>query len=297
MTRIVTLGSLQPPFTVAPTPDALQQARLALLQELLETARQRGTHLALAPEMFNTFGLPRDSPLAAAAVPLDGTFVTTVQEMAARFGTALVMPIDARMEGAIWNCAVVIDGKGELVGVYRKVHPTRTELAAGRSAGSEFPVFDVTLRDGVVARVGVQICHDNSFVESARCLALAGAEILCWPHVQSGWGDVVWDIPLRSRAIDNGIWLMSSCYAVRGDAAWRPGMMVGRSGVVAPDGTILADLGRDAGVATATIDLDQPRLVHSWSEDGDRPYVDEFRKDRRPDAYHAIVDPGGKTGH
>jgi predicted amidohydrolase len=242
--------------------------------------------------VFNSFGLPRDVPLQEGADELDGAFVTTVRELAAEQEIAIVLPIDASIDGKIWNCAVVIDARGEIAGIYRKVHLTRSEMALGRSAGSDFPVFDVPVREGKTIRVGVQICHDNSFVESARCLALAGAEVICWPHVQSGWGDVVWDITLRSRAIDNGVWLLSSCFAVRGDAAWRPGMMVGRSGLVAPDGTVLADAGRDVGVATATIDLDQPRLVHSWSVNEDLPFVDELRKDRRPDAYHAITTPG-----
>jgi predicted amidohydrolase len=296
MTRIVTLSALQPALTVTTSLVSLQTHRLGLLQHLLDTSRQRGTHLALVPEMFNTFGLPAEIPLAEAAEPIDGHFVAAVRDMAAGYGIALVLPIDARIDGAIWNCAVVIDARGEIAGIYCKVHPTRAELAAGRSAGAEFPVFDVAMHNGTKVRVGVQICHDNSFVESARCLALNGAEVICWPHVQSGWGDVIWDITLRSRAIDNGVWLLSSCYAVRGNGAWRPGMMVGRSGLVAPDGTILADIGRDPGVATATIDLDVPRLVHSWSTDQDAPFVEEVRRDRRPDAYRSIVEDTGKGG-
>jgi predicted amidohydrolase len=296
MTRIVTLSALQPPLAGPDTPDALRAHRLDMLRDQVRVARQRDSHLVLLPEVFNSFGLPRDVALEDGADRLDGAFVTAARELAAGHEIAIVLPIDACIDGKIWNCAVVIDARGNIAGIYRKVHPTRSELARGRSAGSEFPVFEVIVRGDQVIRVGVQICHDNSFVESARCLALAGAEVICWPHVQSGWGDVVWDITLRSRAIDNGIWLLSSCFAVRGDAAWRPGMMVGRSGLVAPDGTILTDAGRDAGVATATIDLDQPRLVHSWSVDEDLPFVDELRKDRRPDAYQAITSENRMPG-
>jgi predicted amidohydrolase len=170
------------------------------------------------------------------------------------------------------------------------VHPTRAELSAGRSAGCDFPVFDLDVGPNLRLRLGVQICHDNSFVESARCLALGGAELICWPHVQTGWGDIVWDITLRSRAIDNGVWLVSSCYTAATGRGWVPGMLVGRSGIVAPDGFILAEMARDPGVATTTVDFDAPRLIHGWTDDEDHPFVDELHRDRRPGAYGRITD-------
>jgi predicted amidohydrolase len=291
MTRIITLSAVQPPYAPAPTPTALRTERLRLLHEYLEVSAQRSSQLALLPELFNTLGLPPDFPLRDAAEPLEGETVSAARDLANRLAMALVLPIDSiDAAGRIWNCAVVIDYRGEIAGVYRKVHPTRAELAAGRTAGCDFPAFDVDVSPEAQLRIGVMICHDNSFVESARCLALAGAELICWPHIQSGWGDIVWDITLRSRAIDNGVWLLSSCYAVRGDQAWRPGMMVGRSSIVGPDGFILSEVARDAGVATVSVDFDNPRLVHSWSESEDGPFVEELRRDRRPDAYGRITD-------
>jgi predicted amidohydrolase len=299
MSRVVTLSAIQPPYAPAPTPAALRTERLRLMREYLEIAAKRGSQLALFPEQFNTFGLPSGFPVRDAAEPLKGETVNAAREFAHRLRIAVVLPIDS-IDGAgrVWNCAMAIDYRGEIAGVYRKVHPTRAELAAGRSAGSEFPAFDLRVGPDLTVRIGVMICHDNSFVESARCLALAGAELICWPHVQSGWGDIVWDITLRSRAIDNGVWLLSSCYAVRGDQAWKPGMMVGRSGIVGPDGFILGEIARDPGVATVPVDFDSPRLVHSWTETEDRPFVEELRRDRRPDAYGRIVerdDPAGKS--
>lgn len=298
MTRVITLSAVQPPYAPAPTPTALRTARLCLLREYLEIAAQRGSQLALLPELFNTFGLPPNFPLRDAAELLEGETVSAARDLANRLAMAIVLPVDSiDAAGRVWNCAVVVDYRGDIAGVYRKVHPTRAELAAGRTAGGDFPAFDVDVSPETHLRIGVMICHDNSFVESARCLALAGAELICWPHVQSGWGDIVWDITLRSRAIDNGVWLLSSCYAVRGDQAWRPGMMVGRSGIVAPDGFILSEVTRDAGVATVSVDFDSPRLVHSWSESEDGPFVEELRRDRRPDAYGRITDLDASRGN
>jgi predicted amidohydrolase len=286
MVRKVTLGAVQPPLCKRETFAAVREAHLDAVAGLLAEAAGRAARLAVLPEMLNVVGAAQHSmSYREAAEPIDGQTVETVRQLASRYDLAVVLPI-YRLDdaGQMRNTAVVIDGQGDVLGWYDKVHPTRGEIASGVVPGDTWPVFDLGF-----ARLGVMICHDNSFVESARCLALAGAEIIAWPHVQSGWGDVMWDITLRSRAIDNGVYLISSCYAVRGAGAWRPGMMVGRSGVVAPDGHIMAEMAREAGVATATVDLDDPRLVHSFSIAGEFPFDEEFRRDRRPNTYGLLV--------
>src|SRR6266542_1120753 len=289
MTRKVTLSAVQPPLLKRETLPATQEAHLAAATELLLDAASRNTDLAVLPEHLNMVGaaVPTAEKCREGAETLDGPFTSAIRRLAASHRMAVILPLyridDA---GQLRNSAVVIDNTGGIVDCYDKVHPTRGEMEVkGIVAGDSWPVFELDF-----GRVGVMTCHDNSFVESARCLALNGAEIIAWPHVQSGWGDVVWDITLRSRAIDNGVYLVSSCFAVRGEGAWRPGMMVGRSGVVGQDGFILAEMSRDAGVATATVDLDAPRLVHSFTQSGEHPYAEEFRIDRRPDTYGVLVD-------
>jgi len=293
MTRKVTLSAVQPPLLKRDTLREAQQAHLAAVTELLLEAASRDTDVAVLPELLNVVGAPlRHDEYRTSAETLDGTFTAAMRRLAASHRMAIVLPIyridDA---GQLRNSAVVIDRNGGIVGCYDKVHPTRSEIdPCGVVPGDTWPVFDLH-----IGKIGVMTCHDNSFVEAARCLALNGAEIICWPHVQSGWGDVVWDITLRSRAIDNGVYLVSSCFAVRGDGAWKPGMSVGRSGIVGQDGAILAEMSREVGVATATVDLDRPRLVHSWSISGDHPFAEEVRIDRRPDSYGALVAPKETT--
>jgi N-carbamoylputrescine amidase len=289
MTRKITLSAIQPPLLKHDTLAQAQEAHLAAVTDLLIEAAARDSDLAVLPEHLNMVGASSNpEEKRAAAETLDGPFTTTIRRLAASHRMAIILPIyrlDDR--GHLRNSAVVVDRQGVIAGCYDKVHPTRGEMeVSGVVAGDSWPVFDLDF-----GRVGVMICHDNSFVESTRCLALNGAEIVAWPHVQSGWGDVVWDITLRSRAIDNGVYLVSSCFSVRGEGAWRPGMMVGRSGVVGQDGAILAEMSREVGVATTTVDLDLPRLVHSWTRSGEHPYAEEFRIDRRPDTYGVLTQP------
>jgi len=80
-------------------------------------------------------------------------------------------------------------------------------------------VFDVS-----VGKLGVMICQDKPFPESARCLILNGAQLICWPYNQSGWGDIARDAVLRARAIDNSVHILVSCSAHQpiglGDRGW-----------------------------------------------------------------------------
>jgi len=216
-----------------------------------------------------------------------GSFVAAVAARAAHHGMNVILPIAGMVDGLRRNVALVIDRSGTIVGRYHKVHPTRRELADGVIAGDDFPVFHLDF-----GCVGVAICHDLSFPESTRVLALRGAEVIVWPTWWSGWGEELCYAVIRSRAIDNGAWLVTASFGIRDDQAWRPGMILGRSGVIGPDGVILSSAGRYVGMVLTEIDLDKPRLAHGfcWNEDGD--FWTSVLADRRPDAYTALSDPG-----
>jgi hypothetical protein len=66
-------------------------------------------------------------------------------------------------------------------------------------------------------------------------------------------------------------------------------MILGRSGVIGPDGVILSSVGHYVGMAITEINLDKPRLAHAfaWGEEGD--FWTAVLADRRPDAYGAIT--------
>jgi hypothetical protein len=68
-------------------------------------------------------------------------------------------------------------------------------------------------------------------------------------------------------------------------------MILGRSGMIDPDGLILSGAGRYVGMVTTEIDLDKPRLAHSfaWAEEGD--FWTAILADQRSDVYGAIIDP------
>ena len=199
---------------------------------------------------------------------------------------AIIAPVLALVDKVVRNVAIVIDEKGHVAGGYQKVHTIENEEAYGTVPGNAWPVFKVA-----GARIGIQICHDNSFPESARCLALNGAEIIFWPHVMSGWGDEFMDILLRGPAIYNGVHHVPVCFGCPTDQAWMPGKLIGRSSIIRPDGTVAADAGRHPGIALATIDLAAPRIATQFTRPGDWVWQIDMLNDRRPDTYGVFTQP------
>jgi predicted amidohydrolase len=196
----------------------------------------------------------------------------------------VIAPIAGLMDGKVRNLALILDRQGNCVGSYAKVHCTEDERSLGVIPGDTWPTFDLDL-----GRIGVQICHDNSFPESARCLALNGADIIFWPHVMGGWGGEFMDVLLRSPAIHNGVYHVPACFGCEPRRAWRPGMLIGRSSIIGPDGTIIADAGRHTGMALARVDLDAPRIAADFTRKGDYVWRVDMLNDRRPDTYTPIV--------
>jgi N-carbamoylputrescine amidase len=158
--------------------------------------------------------------------------------------------------GVLYNSVVCVNGDGVL-GHHRKVHQPMHE-GSSYQAGEEFAAFDTP-----VGRLGMMICYDKAFPESARTLALDGAEIVvcvsAWPGsrtnpspdlAQDRWKRR-FDLFDRARALENQIvWLSANQSGTFGSLRF-----VASAKVVDPGGEIVADTGVTAGMAVAELDL------------------------------------------
>ncbi|HEX5416466.1 MAG TPA: carbon-nitrogen hydrolase family protein [Chloroflexota bacterium] len=287
--RTVRIATYQLPAEVTgQTPGEIKESLVENLLGGLREAGQAGADLVCFGETCTTYHVratPDDRAIFEDA--LDGPTTRRVRELAATYKMNVALPIAAYWRGRLGNLVVLIDRGGEVAGGYAKVHPTRGERAHGIVPGDDFPVVSLDF-----GKVGAFICHDLSFVESARVLALRGAEVLVWPNLWSGWGEELCEAVIKSRAIDNGCWLVRVGYGYPPDRAWRPGMQLGRSGVIGPDGVALSSRGRGIGLSVATVDLDAERIAHSFTFGDEAPYRYDMLADRRPDAYGTLVDAG-----
>jgi len=186
-----------------------------------------------------------------------------------------------------YNSVVCVTGDGVL-GNHRKVHQPLSEDAS-YSSGDRFHAFDTP-----VGRIGMMICYDKAFPESARALALDGAEIgVCvsaWPGARTNaaadLAEDRWkrrfDLFDRARALENQIvWLSANQSGTFGSLRF-----VGSAKVVDPGGEILADTGVGGGIAVAELDVAQALKTARRSMG--------HLRDRRPETYGPI--PTGAAG-
>lgn len=286
MAREVTIAAVQLPTDVSgTTPVDLRESNYRAAAYWLDRAGAQGADIACVGEMFNILGLTLTPDTLHAT--LDGALNETIDHLgviARRRRMTIIAPIAALIDGTPRNAALILNRNGDLDGMYCKVHCTETERSLGLVSGAEWSTF--TLDFG---KIGIQICHDNSFPESARCLTLNGAEIIFWPHTMSGWGDVFMDVLMRSPAVHNAIYHVPVCFGSDPNRAWRPGMLIGHSSIIAPDGIILADAGRQSGIALSRINLDLPRIAHDFTRAGEYVWLKEMLRDRRPETYAPLT--------
>jgi predicted amidohydrolase len=286
MNRQVTISAVQLPFFRSGSTDTKKIAESYELAEYwLDQAGQRGADIASVGEIFNIIGLdPTGETLPSLLADATEQTISRLGTVARRHNMYVIAPIVGLIDNVLRNVALLLGRDGKHIGSYLKVHCTENERALGIIPGGSWPVFELDF-----GTIGIQICHDNSFPESARCLTMNGAEVIFWPHVMGGWGGEFMDILLRATAIHNGVYHVPVCYGSTPDHAWRPGMMIGRSSIIAPDATIVADAGRYAGITMARLDLNHPRVATNFTRDGDYVWSIDMLNDRRPDTYAPLV--------
>ncbi len=234
-------------------------ANLAVARSLLERAATAGADLAVLPEFTDYLGPAAGMPKPE---PVDGQYAQFFADAARELsmwvhaGSFHEVGPDATHT---YNTSLVFNRQGTLAAVYRKIHLYDVEIP-GRVSYRESA--SVTPGDRPVAvrvegqTVGLSICYDLRFPELYRHLAVVdGASILVVPAAfMLHTGRDHWEVLLRARAIEN------QCFVV---AAGQIGdhqpnrTCFGRSMVVDPWGTVLAQAADQVGIAVADLDLDR----------------------------------------
>lgn len=179
-----------------------QQAALTIDDtfEMLDEAGRRGSDLAVTIEGINMHLHWADMrwPYPEVYEGLDGPLVKRFCECAKIWKMHIVAGLYLTIEGKTYNCAVLIDDEGNIVGIHRKVHlPAGEEYQV--SHGDRIEVFDTKL-----GRIGMQVCWDMQFPETARIQALMGAELIVLPTV--GWENIYG----LCRAYENSVYIAAA---------------------------------------------------------------------------------------
>jgi predicted amidohydrolase len=218
--------------------DGDAQARLEDVESQLAHL-PASTGLVLLPELWPV-GAFDVAGFAESAQPIDGEFVSRMSD-AARAGSVWLHAgsfVESR-DQQFFNTSVLFDDTGGLVAVYRKIH--LFGFGSGEadilSEGSDIVVVETPL--GIT---GLSTCYDLRFPELYREQRDRGAEVFLIP---TGWPlsrISTWRTLTAARAVENQAWLFG-CNSVGGSGGVPLG---GESVIVGPDGSLVAEGGRDA---------------------------------------------------
>jgi predicted amidohydrolase len=254
-------------------------ANIAAAVALADEAAAGGARLVALPEYLQYRG--PDDGFRASARPIPGPHTEPFAAVARRHdawiligSTAETSPDPARPH----NTSALIAPDGSVAAIYRKVHLFDVDIASGPvdlesarvTPGDRLVTAAV---DGVT--VGLSICYDLRFPELYRALALAGAGILTVPSAfTERTGRDHWEVLLRARAIENGAFVLAPSQI--GGPPGQPAF--GRSMVIDPWGTVIAQAPDAVTIVRAELDLDRIARVRRGI-----PAL----ANRRPDVYRS----------
>lgn len=247
------------------------------LKRAEKTLSTMSADLVVLPELFTTgyqFRNKAEAHDLAEAVP-DGPTTHALERWAASRNLFIVAGL-AEVEGdTLYNSAALVGPNG-YIGKYRKAHIFDTEKNIFAAGNLPLPVFDIGK-----AKVGIMICFDWRFPETARTLALKGADIiahpanLVLPHCPQS---------MITRCLENRV------FAVTADRIGVENRIeeedalkfIGQSQVVDPDGQVIVRASEDREEAhVVAIDLADARDKHI------NPHNDLFAE-RREDLYRVL---------
>jgi len=152
-------------------------------EALIREAARQGADVILIQELFEApyFCIEQQAKHFDLATSLEeNTALKRFQGLAKELDVVLPFSWFEKANKAFFNSLAMVDAGGSILGVYRKTHipngPGYQEKHYFSPGDTGFKVWDTKF-----ARIGVGICWDQWFPESARCMALQGAEILMYP--------------------------------------------------------------------------------------------------------------------
>ena len=260
------------------------------VSDAMRKAAARGAKIILPPELFEGpyFCTVEDEALFARALPLnEHPAVAAMQALAKELEVYIPTSFFERDGQHHYNSLAMIDDAGEIMGVYRKSHipdgPGYEEKYYFRPGNSGFKVWPT--RYGTI---GVGICWDQWYPETARIMALMGAEMLFFPTAigSEPYDDSLdtsrmWRRAMIGHAVSNCMPVIAANrIGTEGEGAAQQSFY-GHSFITDEWGDFVAEAEEwQTGALVATLDLERARKHRAGMG---------FFRDRRPDLYGRLV--------
>lgn len=271
---------------------------IAKAERLVREAHGRGAQIILIQELFETpyFCIDQHaSHFELAATVEENPAINHFRKVAAELEVVLPISFFERAHNAHYNSLVVIDDRGEVLDTYRKTHipsgPGYQEKQFFNPGDTGFKVWKT--RYGCI---GVGICWDQWFPETARTLALMGAELIFYPtaigsepHDASIESRDHWQRAMQGHAAANLVPVIASNRIGTEESKFEPGWAItfyGSSFITDETGAKVQEADRDSEqVLVHTFDLDAIRQRRTaWG----------LFRDRRPSCYRTLLSSDGE---
>lgn len=204
-----------------------------------------GTKLVVFPETTLS-GFPTRENVADVAQPIDGRAVSAVRDAARQKGVAVALGFAERDGERFYNTTVLVDESGDIVLRYRKTHLWASDVGVFTPGDR----FETCVWNGLT--VGLLICYDIEFPETARAVGSLDADLLIVTNGNMDPFGPVHRRAIAARAMENQMFavMVNRCGSGDDDLTF-----AGLSALVDPFGEIVTELGRDEAVVPASIDL------------------------------------------
>jgi predicted amidohydrolase len=249
---------------------------VATVSAQIARARADGADLICTPEIVDLIEPNRALRLQKAMPEASHAALAGFREAAAKGGAwVLAGSLAIRLDGdKLANRSYLIDGSGNVVAKYDKIHMFDVDLIGGesyRESATFRPGDRAVLAETPWGALGMTVCYDLRFPHLYRALAQAGALFIAIPAAFTRpTGRAHWHVLQRARAIETGCFVFAPAHC--GEHA-EGRKTYGHSLIVSPWGDILAEAGEEPGVIYADVD---PAKVENA-----RRMIPSLRHDRR----------------
>jgi N-carbamoylputrescine amidase len=261
-------------------------ANIAKTEAFVREAARGGARVVLPSELFQGiyFCTRQDPKWFKTAYPVvDHPCVLAMQKLAAELRVVIPVSFFEQDGPRYYNSVAILDADGEILGVYRKSHipdgPGYQEKYYFRPGDTGFKAWSTK-----AGRIGVGICWDQWYPETARAMTLAGAEVLFFPTaIGSEPYDASldthsqWQRAMQGHAVSNAVPVVAANRIGVEENDGFTQKFYGHSFIADHTGELVERLGAaDEGVVIHTFDLDAiERYRADWG----------FFRDRRPELY------------
>lgn len=259
-------------------------------------AAQQGAQVILLPELFENLyfcQVEREEYFALAHPISDHPFIGRFQELARELGVVLPLSYFEKSGQAHYNSLVCIDADGTLLGNYRKSHipdgPGYEEKYYFNGGDTGFKVWDTQF-----GRIGVGICWDQWYPETARVMMLQGADFLLYPtaigtepaDVDTPNSYLMWQRAMQGHAVSNSTFIGAANRIGQELVEGHEQTYYGHSFIADYTGELVAEFGEtEEGALLFEIDLKESRKFRAGMG---------FFRDRRPELYGPLLTLDGE---